>query len=127
MSAPVPEYLLLQFMKIIDSFQAGFILAISSSSQILSSTAEGNLKYITTSKVSKSLKTGNIDQSVKLKNFNESLITYLTNCTFDQEIYSQFIDMNNPHISKFQCKYDEFIVTSSMKWAQCFLAVWAHI
>lgn len=71
MSAPVPEYLLLQFMKIIDSFQAGFILAISSSSQILSSTAEGNLKYITTSKVSKSLKTGNVDQSVKLKNFNE--------------------------------------------------------
>ena len=71
MSAPVPEHLLLQFMKIINSFSAEFILAISSSSQILSSTAEGSLKYIATSKLSKSLTTGNVEQSVKFKNFND--------------------------------------------------------
>ena len=71
MSAPVPEHLLLQFMKIINSFSAEFILAISSSSQILSSTAEGSLKYIATSKLSRSLTTGNVEQSVKFKNFND--------------------------------------------------------
>ena len=71
MLAPVPEHLLLQFMKIINSFSAEFILAISSSSQILSSTAEGSLKYIATSKLSKSLTTGNVEQSVKFKNFND--------------------------------------------------------
>jgi hypothetical protein len=71
MTAPVPEHLLLQFMKIIDSFQAVFILAISSSSQILSSTAEGSLKYIATSKLAKAIKSGNAEQSVKFKNINE--------------------------------------------------------
>ena len=71
LSAPVPEHLLLQFMKIIDSFQAGFVLAISSSSQILSSTAEGSLKYIATSNLSKAINSGNAEQSVKFKNINE--------------------------------------------------------
>ena len=71
LSAPVPEHLLLQFMKIIDSFLAGFILAISSSSQILSSTAEGSLKYIASSKLSKAIKSGDAEQSVKFKNINE--------------------------------------------------------
>jgi hypothetical protein len=71
LSAPVPEQLLLQFMKIVHSFQAEFVLAISSSSQILSSTAEGSLKYIATSKLSKATKSGNVEQSVKFKNINE--------------------------------------------------------
>ena len=71
MASPVPEHLLLQWMKILQSFSPEFVFAISSSSQILSSSAEGSLRYIVTSVLSKSLKTGNADQLISFKNLPE--------------------------------------------------------
>lgn len=71
--AHMPEIVLFQWMKIINSFSPTFVLAMSSSSQILSSSAEGSLRLLVTSDITSVLKFKRDGGYLNFKNNSEVL------------------------------------------------------